>query len=171
MCKEAGQARFLDVFDFALAVLLLHGSDVHDTWDSRSDQPRQTHQRVHQDHDGRNAGVVVVGVSVGESVTWVVDNVPRDTVVQESQDERWNTKSGGNEDNVDFAVEIKQVNQPWSATPCFGLGGAVSGPVRAAVLGTAGEGRRESVWDIELFHLNILEDGVSQSRHDDDRKG
>mmetsp|Transcript_45270 Transcript_45270/g.109575 ORF Transcript_45270/g.109575 Transcript_45270/m.109575 type:complete len:244 (-) Transcript_45270:476-1207(-) len=108
---------------------------------------------------------------MGKSVTWVVDNVPCDPVIQESQDESWNTKSGGNEDDVDLVVKIKQINQPWSATPWFGLGRTVSGPVGSAILGTAGEGSGESVWNLELFHLNILKDSVSQSRHNNDRNG
>mmetsp|Transcript_45269 Transcript_45269/g.109572 ORF Transcript_45269/g.109572 Transcript_45269/m.109572 type:complete len:235 (-) Transcript_45269:539-1243(-) len=108
---------------------------------------------------------------MGKSVTWVVDNVPCDPVIQESQDESWNTKPGGDEDDIGVSVEVEQINKPWSATPRLCLSRTVSGPVGSAILSAACEGSGESVWNTELFNLNIIKDSVSQSSHENDGNG
>lgn len=98
MSKESREACLLKTCRCTILGLIGHGTDVQDARYRRCNEPRQTQKRVDADHDCRNACIVVIGVSVRDLVRGMVNNMPSDTVVQESQNEGKGGRSGSNED-------------------------------------------------------------------------
>mmetsp|Transcript_14681 Transcript_14681/g.34111 ORF Transcript_14681/g.34111 Transcript_14681/m.34111 type:complete len:307 (-) Transcript_14681:289-1209(-) len=110
--QQPRQPGLLEARGDALLRPLRHRRDVHDAGDRRGDEPRQTEDRVDGDHDSGHERVVVVRVPVRDPVGRVVDDVPRDAVVEEAQDEGQRRGPGRSEDDPGLPAEIEEVDDP-----------------------------------------------------------
>ena len=141
---------------------------MHNTWHCRCDQPGQTKKWIDGNHDSRYACIIIVCISVFDHVRWVIDDVPRDTVVKKCQNKCQCSRTCRHKDYPTLAIQIKQINHPWSSTKGYFLFGTIIGEVTAAFRITTIECWCKAIWYIELFNRNIVKHNVLQKRKQTD---
>ena len=99
---------------------------------SRGDQPWQPQKGVYEYKDSDNNSIPVVGTSVLQFVLRVIRQVPRDTIVQENEDECKQSRPGSHDGDPGLALDISQIDEPAPCSPRFFLVEAVIWPIRLA---------------------------------------
>jgi hypothetical protein len=102
-------------------------------------------------------------------VTWMVDNMPSNAVVQENQNETQNCRPSCHENSPSVSIHIKQIHNPSVASPGSVLSRTFSWEVGRAIFSAAGIGGSKGIWDVDLFDRNIFKDRVLQYRHHNNR--
>lgn len=135
----------------------------------------QCHQRdskvgVDGRNDSHDVSVVVVGCTIDNLVTGVVDNVPCDAIIKEQKDQGKKRGTGGHEGKIRVSIQFKQVHQPWASPPRFSLLGTVIGKVCVTSGGAAHKGWRKRVGHVELLSRHVAkDDAVNHGKENMDR--
>ena len=144
---------------------------MHDAGDRGGDEPWKAEHRIDGDHKCGNERIVIVRVSVRDFVGRMVDNVPRDAIVQETQYKGERRGSGRHENDPGLAIEIQQVDKPRPPAVRFDDIRAVVGKVGRARLGAAIERRCEGVRNVQFLRGYAGKDKVLQGREENDGDG
>mmetsp|Transcript_3666 Transcript_3666/g.8445 ORF Transcript_3666/g.8445 Transcript_3666/m.8445 type:complete len:422 (+) Transcript_3666:733-1998(+) len=171
MCKESSKTRLLNAVSHSMTIRFGHGCHVHNARNRRSHQPGQSKNRVDGQHDCRNASIIIVGFPMADFVTWVIDNVPSDSIVQKGQNETKSCGSGRHEDGPSLSIDVKQINYPRPTSKGSILIGAFFWKVGSAVFRAAVEGRSKVIGYVQFFNLHTLKDGVFEDRTQNNRNG
>ena len=166
--SQVCQSRLLDGHDLAAFGSLGQGVDMCQGSHSSSDQPWETNHRVHSNHTGNNDSVPVVSLSVRQLVVGVVDQMPRDTVIQKDENESQHGRDGGKERNPRLAVDSSEADQPAAATKGFDLW-AVLGEGGQAIGRTADLCRSNRLGNVQSFHGDVGEQKVGHQAPNEDR--
>lgn len=143
-----------------------------DRADGGGDEPREPEERIDDEEPTNDDGIPVVRGSVRQLVVGAVDQVPRDAVVEEDEDEGEHRGDRREERHPPLAVEVAQVDEPRPTAGGLGELGALVGPVRGARGVAAREGGREGVGRGEALGLHVgqhemVDDGEDQDGGDD----
>ena len=134
----------------------------------RRHQPRETEARVHKDHQAYDDRVVVIRLPVLEFVTGMIDQMPRNPVVEEHEYEGEKRWPGGHERDPRLAVQVAEVDHPGAIPVRRDLALAVRREVRVARDVAALERWREVRGDVQLLDRDLVE-GVPDQAPDQDR--
>mmetsp|Transcript_3591 Transcript_3591/g.9529 ORF Transcript_3591/g.9529 Transcript_3591/m.9529 type:complete len:283 (-) Transcript_3591:1091-1939(-) len=110
--EEHGEAGLLYLEEVAVTVLVGQGIQVDDAWNGGGHQPWQSQQAVDEVEESIETQIVVVRFSVLQVVALVVDEMPRDAVVEVAKHEGKDGRSGRHDGNPVLSVEVAKVNQP-----------------------------------------------------------
>mmetsp|Transcript_15306 Transcript_15306/g.19146 ORF Transcript_15306/g.19146 Transcript_15306/m.19146 type:complete len:210 (-) Transcript_15306:867-1496(-) len=165
MNSQMRQPRFLHRQNLATLILFRHGMDVIQRPDSGGNKPWQPQNRVHGNHDPNDNCIVVVRISMRQLVCGMVDQVPRDTVVQENEDKCQHRRTRSHERHPRLAIQIGHINDPTPVPVRSTQVGTLLGPVRRTRRRTTRVRGGESIRDVQFFRGHGAAQDVSNNRH------
>ena len=169
--KEHGQASLLDRDESAILILVSQSIQMDNTGDSGSDQPGKTQDSIDAVEESVEHEIVVVGFSVLQLVTLVVDQVPGDTVIKEAKQESKNGGESSKDDHPSLSVEVAKVRNPVSSSGRFRHIFAIIGPEGVAGRVTALESGLKFAGNLQSFSLDRFKDKFLDQCPDDNREG
>lgn len=171
--NEVCQACLLYLDDVAILVSVGQVIQVNDARDGGSHEPRETQETVDQIAKAIAQEVPIVGVSVLQVVTGVVDQMPCDSVIKVEEEKGKDGRTGSDEHRPGLSIEITHLGKPRTGTGWSIRNGSSTfvwpkGITRGV---TAREGRLKVVGNLELFGFHVIETDLLHDRPQDDRAG
>jgi hypothetical protein len=172
MTDQVCETGFLYLDDLSGGILVGQVVQVDNAGNSGGNQPRKSEQTV--DHVGKSIQqeVPVVRVSVLQVVAGVVDQVPRDTVIEVKEDKGKRGRTGSRKDSPRLSVQITHLGKPRAGTDGGVLFGAFVRPERFASGVTASKCRFKGIGDVEFCRFDtgetkLLDTGKENNRSSD----
>lgn len=136
-----------------------------------SHQPGEPNHRVDGNHKRRDTRIVVVRFPMYDLVAGVIDNVPRNAIVQKGQNKRQCRRPRSHKNHPDLAIEVEQIHHPIAASERRVLLGTVIWKVGTARSVAAIERGGKRVGYIEFFRGDTRKEQLFDQRKDHDRNG